>query len=39
MKPGLCQREFKVRFYFGADPKPQAGVKGRHLPSLTEMIH
>jgi len=20
MKPGLCQREFKVRFYFGADP-------------------
>jgi Protein of unknown function (DUF2797) len=21
MKPGLCQRAFKVRFYFGADPK------------------
>ena len=20
MQPGLCQREFKVRFYFGADP-------------------
>ena len=41
MKPGLCQRTFKVRFYFGADPKSykrSPSWRGYHSPEQRSQI-